>query len=77
MAAAANGGDNSAFLVRSSSSAEATTDVVVGVNHFSERELSMQSDESAGATSSGGQPGFGVGLAVVALAGAALLAARQ
>jgi PGF-CTERM protein len=77
VAAAANGGDNSAFLVRSSSSAEATTDVVVGVNHFSERELSMQSDGGDGATSSGGQPGFGVGMAVVALAGAALLAARQ
>jgi PGF-CTERM protein len=77
VAAAANGGDNSAFLVRSSSSAEATTDVVVGVNHFSERELSMQSDGGDGATSSGGQPGFGVGIAVVALAGAALLAARQ
>ena len=77
VASAANGGDNSAFLVRSSSSAEATTDVVVGINGFSERELSMQADGGDGATSSGGQPGFGVGLAVVALAGAALLAARR
>ena len=77
VASAADGGDNSAFLVRSSSSAEATTDVVVGINHFSEREMSMQSDGSEGATSSGGQPGFGVGLAVVALAGAALLATRR
>jgi PGF-CTERM protein len=77
VAAAANGGDSSAYLVRSSSSAEATTDVLVGVNHFSERELSMQSDGGDGATSSSGQPGFGVGIAVVALAGAALLAARQ
>ena len=77
VAAAADGGDSSAYLVRSSSSAEATTDVVVGINGFSEREMSMQSDSSGGATGSGGQPGFGVGVAVVALAGATLLAARR
>ena len=77
VASAANGGDNSAFLVRSSSSAEATTDVVVGINGFSERELSMQADGGDGTTSSGGQPGFGAVAALVALVGAALLATRR
>jgi PGF-CTERM protein len=96
---AADGGETSKYLVRSSSSAQASTDVVVGINHFSAREVSMQSqdadadtsegstatatatDASSGdgddATESGGQPGFGAGIAVVALVGAALLARRQ
>jgi PGF-CTERM protein len=77
---AANGGDTSKFLVRSSSSAQASTDVVVGVNHFSARDVSMQSggdDGGSGGASSGGQPGFGAGIAVVALVGAALLARHR
>jgi len=92
---AADGGETSKYLVRSSSSAQASTDVVVGINHFSAREVSMQdadaetsegstatdggSDDEGGAnaTESGGQPGFGAGIAVVALVGAALLARRQ
>lgn len=69
------GGDNSAYLVHPSSSAEATADVVVGINHFSPRSVTMTSD-AAGATETatatdgdmggdgdqptdGGVPGFG------------------
>jgi len=85
---ATNNGDTSKYLVRSSSSAQASTDVVVGINHFSAREVSVQSEDTStsegstggdgdDATESGGQPGFGAGIAVVALVGAALLARRQ
>ena len=41
-------GDNSRYLVRQSSSAEAATDVVIGINHFSERQVSMQSTDDGG-----------------------------
>ena len=40
-------GDNSRYLVRQSSSAEAATDVVIGINHFSERQVSMQSGDDS------------------------------
>ena len=36
-------GDNSRYLIRQSSSAEAATDIVIGINQFSERQVSMQS----------------------------------
>jgi len=74
---ATNDGETSKYLVRSSSSAQASTDVVVGINHFSAREVSMQSGGDGGGAISGGQPGFGAGVAVIALVGAALLARRQ
>jgi PGF-CTERM protein len=75
---AADDGETSKYLVRSSSSARASSDVVVGINHFSERQVSMQSGGGdGGGIVSGGQPGFGAGIAVVALAGAALLARRH
>ncbi|WP_254832345.1 PGF-CTERM sorting domain-containing protein [Haloglomus salinum] len=74
---ATNDGETSKYLVRSSSSAEASTDVVVGINHFSAREVSMQSGGDGGGAISGGQPGFGAAIAVIALVGAALLARRQ
>ncbi|TSD14581.1 hypothetical protein DP107_06235 [Haloglomus irregulare] len=77
---ATNDGETSKYLVRSSSGAAASTDVVVGINHFSEREVSMQSGDGGsdgGSTASGGQPGFGAGLAVVALVGAALFARHR
>jgi PGF-CTERM protein len=74
---ATNDGETSKYLVRSSSSAQASSDVVVGINHFSERQVSMQSGGDGGGAISGGQPGFGAGVAVVALVGAALLARRQ
>ena len=41
-------GDNSRYLVRQSSSAEAATDVVIGINQFSERQVSMQSTDDGG-----------------------------
>ena len=48
--AATQDGDRSRYLVRQDSSAEASTDVVVGVNHFSERRVSLQSAEDGGET---------------------------
>jgi PGF-CTERM protein len=82
---AANGGDDCKYLVQSSSSAQASTDVVVGINHFSARQMSVQSgdDSSSGGDDSGdgsgdsptdgSGPGFGV-LAALAAIGAALFA---
>jgi len=43
-------GDQSRYLVRQDSSAEASTDVVVGINQFSERQVSLQSAEDGGET---------------------------
>ena len=77
---ATNDGDTSKYLVQSASSAEASTDVVVGINHFSERQVSMQSDgdgDGASGTETGGQPGFGAALAVTALAGTVLVARHR
>lgn len=80
---AATGGDNSAYLVRSSSSAQAATDVVVGIDHFSAREVSMEPGDGSGdgndggdSTDTDGQPGFGA-LGAIAALGAALLAAHR
>jgi len=87
---AANGGDSSAYMVEqsSSASASASADVLVGINHFSTRNVGMtdSSDQSGGdgsdgddpgetETSSGG-PGFGVAVALVALLAAAAAFAR-
>jgi PGF-CTERM protein len=44
---AADGGDSSAYLIEGSSNAEATTDVVVGINHFSARDLSLVSADGS------------------------------
>ena len=41
-------GEESRYLVRQSSSAQAATDVVVGINEFSERQVSMQSADDGG-----------------------------
>jgi PGF-CTERM protein len=81
---AANGGDDCKYLVQSSSSAQASTDVVVGINHFSAREMSVQSGDDSSSGGDGGDgsgdsptegsgPGFGV-LATLAAIGAALFA---
>jgi PGF-CTERM protein len=54
---AADGGDSSAYMVRQSGSAEATADVLVAVNHFSERQIAVSGDDSGssdGETTSGG-----------------------
>lgn len=61
----------STYLVDQSSSAEAATDVVVGVDHFSTREVTAS---GSGGGSGVGVPGFGVGAALVAVAGAMLFA---
>lgn len=90
---AANGGDSSKFLVEQSSSAEASADVLVGINGFSSREVAMQddggdgtSDGSDGTTADSGSgddsssttaPGLGVTTAVLALLSVALLARRR
>jgi PGF-CTERM protein len=88
---ATQGGENSRFLVTSSANADAAADVVIGINHFSERQVSIQSggdgsstggtesdgtDDTSDVTDTGGQPGFGT-LAAVAALGAALLALRR
>jgi len=70
---AADGGDNSRFLVRQSSSAEASADVLIAINHFSERDVTV----SGGGGSGPGLPGFGVGVAVLALLALAVIAARR
>jgi len=105
---ATNGGDTSKYMVQSASSASASaeSEVVVGINHFSTREVTMtgssgsdggsgdggssdgdsndgdsaDGDDSGGDsndTTTGNGPGFGVVAAVLALVGAALLAARR
>lgn len=80
---AIDNGDSSTFLVRGQSNAEASTDVLVAVNHFSEREITMTSPQGTSETtntdddsSTPTQPGFGVGVAVLALSAATLLARR-
>lgn len=42
---ATNGGDGSKYVVRSAGSASATTDVVLGINHFSTRAVTMGSGD--------------------------------
>jgi PGF-CTERM protein len=55
---ATQGGETSTFLVQQSSSAEASYDVVVGINHFSERSLSVQ-DSGSSSEDSGADAGSG------------------
>lgn len=78
---AANGGDRSAYLVKQSTSAQSSVDVVVGINHFSTRKMTISSDSTGdgsgdGSPTDGNGAGFGVAAALVALAGVALLARR-
>ena len=69
-------GDEPRYLVRQSSSAEAATEVVIGIDHFSQREVSMQSGADGGDSVTGAGPGFGV-IAAVAALGATLLVRRR
>ena len=46
--AATEGGDQSRYMVQQSASAEAAVDVIVGINQFSERTVSMQSAGEGG-----------------------------
>jgi PGF-CTERM protein len=79
---ATNDGDTSKYMVRQKANGEAA--VYVAVNHFSERNVAIQSgDEESTSTNaddegeSDGSPGFGVGAGVLALIGAALVAKRR
>lgn len=47
---AANGGDSSKYMVTSTGSASASTDVAVAVNHFSERTVGVQNSQSDDST---------------------------
>ncbi|WP_396610625.1 PGF-CTERM sorting domain-containing protein [Haloferax sp. S1W] len=114
LAAAANDGETSKYLVQETN-AEGDVTVLVAVNHFSERQITMSSaessttnetttesdtstttesndatttesgkttehgssDSSETTTSSTSAPGFGVSVALAALAGAALVARRR
>ena len=88
LVAATENGDQSAYAIRSTSTAEASTDVIVAVNHFSEREVTMQSasaddttdaDDTADETDEEADPlpGFGVLIAIVGVLGAGLFTARR
>jgi co-chaperonin GroES (HSP10) len=73
-------GDEPRYYVTQSTSAEATTDVVIGIDHFSARQVSMQSGVDDGGSGDGGTSGDGAGfgplVAVLAVVGS-LLAARR
>lgn len=97
--AAAADGDESKYMVRQAGSAEGSAEVLVALNHFSERTVTMSGDGDGASSGDGsnddgssgdgsagdggddptstGAPGFGVGVAVVALLGAVLLARRR
>lgn len=84
------GGDQSKYMARQSTTAQGNVDVLVAVNHFSEKSITISDKNQAASTGdsggdSGGDgaegtstkgPGFGIVVSVVALLGAALLARR-
>lgn len=89
---AANNGDTSKFLVHQQSSAQASADILVAVNHFSSREVTISnssndSNASGGSNSDGSDgdqeatgadgPGFGPIVTLFALVAAFGLARRQ
>jgi hypothetical protein len=76
--AATEGDGGPAYTVRQSSNADAAAEVVVGIDHFSERSVSMQSGGNGddGGITGGAGPGFGV-VAALAAVGGALVAARR
>jgi hypothetical protein len=73
-------GDEPRYYVSQSSSAEATTDVAIGIDHFSTRNVAMSSDGSDdggdGGMTDGDGAGFGPIVALLAVVGS-LLAARR
>ncbi|MFC7200406.1 PGF-CTERM sorting domain-containing protein [Halospeciosus flavus] len=78
------GGDESAYMVKqtSSASANARADVLVAFNHFSERTAKISSSDSGGDSggdsgSGASSPGFGVVAALVALVAIALYGRAQ
>jgi len=83
------GSDSSEFLVRQQSSTQASADVLVAVNQFSERQVTMSEDggDSDGSgtdganddeeTTSGSGPGFGPVAALIALVAVIAFAAAR
>lgn len=83
------GGDQSKYMAKQSTTAQGSVDVLIAVNHFSQRSITV-SDKNQAAGDSGGEttaaggeegtsqkgPGFGIAVSVLALLGAALLARR-
>lgn len=82
VAAVTDGGETSKFLVRPSTSATASVDVVIGINHFSQRNVAVTSTQNATATptetmedgttsnetaTDATGPGFGIAVALAAL----------
>lgn len=75
----ASEGDQPRYYVAQSSSAEASTDVAIGIDHFSARNVRMESSDDGGSGDGGSLAdgaGFGA-LGALAALGAALLAARR
>ncbi|MCU4926257.1 hypothetical protein OB905_09715 [Halobacteria archaeon AArc-dxtr1] len=62
---AAIGGEESAYMVQQS--ADGSADVLVAVNHFSERDVAVESADSGGDGGLDDVSGFGVGVTVLAL----------
>ncbi|WP_092903572.1 hypothetical protein [Halostagnicola kamekurae] len=65
------GGDQSRYMVTQSGEADASADVLIAVNHFSERDVAVQSASADGGALGDTVPGFGVGVSVVTLLSAA------
>lgn len=74
LATATRTGQQSKFLVSQSTGAKAAMDVVVAVNSFSTREVTVSGSGDGGGGLGVGIPGFGVAVALLALAGVATLA---
>lgn len=73
---ATQNGEQSRYLVRQQSSAQAATDVAVAVNHFSSREVTVSDGGGGGDGTGTSMPGFGVVVTLAALAAALLARAR-
>lgn len=75
---AADGGDGAAFAVVNEG--DASADVLVAVDHFSERPITIAGEDDTateGGSAVDGQPGFGIGVALIALLSALLALHRR
>lgn len=77
--AAAAGGDEPAYRIAQSNTASAGTEAAIALDHFSERDVAIASadGDEADADDSSAIPGFGIAIGLMALLGAALIAARR
>ncbi|AHG00181.1 hypothetical protein HALLA_16615 [Halostagnicola larsenii XH-48] len=71
------GGDQSRYMVTQSGEADASADVLIAVNHFSERDVAVQPASADGGALGDSVPGFGVGVSVVTLVSAAAARVRS